>query len=354
MGFFDGSDGGNFDPTNWIDHNVYEDIMEDEDEDDDYYDYEDEEEIEDDLEEDIDDDEDNYIVEDDEVEKTTSEDEEQYISFNLSGKVSFDNEDQDDDNEDESSAEEESNEISEDDKEFAEYCAKDNTNELFYTKILLNKFPELSEKYSIYKWDAPLFMIKDIAESNDFDNALKYLEYLIENVDYGFLMRRNLELLNRLSIDIVKYIISALVREEQGQYDHKIAEYLVNNKKLFDICFKYCDWHKWDSNGLRGTLQNYMRLYEKVNNVQQEKFVYKTFIEYQKSTLLDDDIAEFWYLFHKHNAMESEEIYEFYKSAISALGDKGKDAMFNLEYIKKYSDRIHIGFDRWYIGQIKK
>lgn len=29
MGFFNGSGDDNFDPTNWIDHNIYEDVMSD-------------------------------------------------------------------------------------------------------------------------------------------------------------------------------------------------------------------------------------------------------------------------------------------------------------------------------------
>lgn len=329
MGFFDGSGDGNFDPTNWIDHNIYEDVMSDDEYDDEDYDYYEDENFDDDEDYEYDD-------------ENESELEEKYGNDNDEKLNEIDNEEKDGKKE----------EIIDDDKEFIEHCAKDDTNELYYTKLLLEKFPELKDKYSIYKWDAPLFMIKEIAESNDFDSALKYFQYLIDNVDYEYLLKKDKELANRLSLDIVRNILSALCAEQTGKYDQQVANFFYKKTKLFDLCFKYCDWKDWHY-GLKHTLSNYMRLFEKVDNIEHEKLAYYTFIKYQKDIATTGNMTDFWYVFSKTNAMLDERLYDFYKEAISLLGEeKAKNPLYQLEYQRKFGDRIHIGFDRWYKGKI--
>ena len=78
----------------------------------------------------------------------------------------------------------------------------DDTEELYYTKMLLDNFPELKNEFSIDNWNVPLFMIKDLTERQDFDSALKYFQFLVDNVDYDYLFKKKRETADRLSIEI--------------------------------------------------------------------------------------------------------------------------------------------------------
>lgn len=228
--------------------------------------------------------------------------------------------------EDDFDCNDDNNECEEDDDGLYLEYQNDMSNELYYTKSLLEKFPELKKDYSVKNWDAPLFIIKDIAQKHDFESVIKYLDYLINIVDYEFLSKANNELLRRLSLSIVDTILSEIKDENNDIF----ANYLFNNSRLFDIIFKYCDWGKY---GLIPVLYRYMRFCEKVKNVEQETIAYNSFLLYQKKNYTIDELAYFWNTYYMYDAPNNEKLYQFYKNSINYLGEKGNRASDNLKRI---------------------
>lgn len=87
-----------------------------------------------------------------------------------------------------------------------------------------------------------------------------------------------------------------------------------------------------------------MGLFEEIGNLEHEKKAYDTFVKYHKDIATIENMAFFWQLYFKGNLKFDDALYDFYKERIVPLGEKGKIAMFNLEYTKKHKDEMLITY----------
>ena len=332
MGLFDGSNGGKFDPFNWIDYKIYNEMTKEDDEhDDDHYD-DDYDDYDDDLYEDEYDDYDDDTYNDNEDDELDYESDEEIDTS--SDSEDLDNKDDEDDESEEKDDEDDSMiefKLSED----LSICVDKNSlndkgDATYYTNLLLNKFPELNKEYKLYDWFFKI--IEDKVKQNDYDNALKYYQYLVDNLDYEYISTKDDFFVSHLTFDIVFMLIEN-VKEDNMQ---QLADFLLKNTELFNFCFKKYQWNKYRP---ERQLRSYMQLFESVGNLEHVKLAYNTFLEYQKNYYTIDSLiymwGGYWGLNHatgKYAEVKNKDFYIFYKNILSGFGEKSNKAMELLEW----------------------